>query len=213
MSDRQVGRSAPVRGRLLVLASVAVGVFLVLSTKLFTLQVVNRREYARRAEEVASRSETIEAPRGRIFDRHMDVPLATNSDSFAVDIVPGEAPQGELDKILRAVCRLVGADVAEVRERITAGSQRSFEPIVVKSSVPRETVYYLAEHAQDYPGVRWRSRPGRDYLQGGSLAHVLGYVANITGEEYQLLYNKGYAFNAVVGKSGIEQVYDVTLRG
>ncbi len=213
MSDRQVGRSAPVRGRLLVLASVAVGVFLVLSTKLFTLQIVNRREYARRAEEVASRSETIEAPRGRIFDRHMDIPLATNSDSFAVDIVPGEMPPGELDKILRAVCRLVGADVAEVRARITARSQRSFEPVVVKSSVPRETVFYLAEHAQEYTGVHWRSRPGRDYLEGGALAHVLGYVANITGEEYQLLYNKGYAFNAVVGKSGIEQVYDETLRG
>jgi len=213
MSDRQVGRSAHVRGRLLVLAGLAVSVFLVLSAKLFTLQIVNRREYARRAEEVASRSETIEAPRGRVFDRSVDVPLATNSDSFAVDVVPGEVPPDRFDQVLRDVSRLVGADAEEIRTQIRAKRQRSFQPIVVKSSVPRETMYYLAEHVEDYPGVRWRSRPGRDYLGSGSMAHVLGYVANITGEEFQLLFNKGYAFNAVVGKSGIEQLYDETLRG
>ncbi len=213
MSDRQVGRSAQVRGRLLVLSLLAVTVFVVLSAKLFTLQIVNRREYARRAEATASRSQTIEAPRGRVFDRRHDVPLATNTDSFAVELVPGEVPAGRLEQTLRDVCRLTGVETDQVRALIRARRQQAFQPVVIKSSVPRETVYHLAEHIDDYPGVRWRSRPGRDYLGSASLSHVLGYVANITGEEFQLLYNKGYAFNAVVGKSGIEQIYDESLRG
>jgi penicillin-binding protein 2 len=213
VSDRQIGRSAPVRGRLLFLAAAAVVVFVILAGKLFTLQVVNRREYARRAEQVASRSETIEAPRGRVFDRRVDVPLATNFDSFAVDLVPGEVPADRFDQVLRDVSRLLGVNADDVKTQIRARRERSFEPVMVKSSVPRETLYYLAEHLENYPGVHWRSRPGRDYLGTGSLAHVVGYVANITGEEFQLLYNKGYAFNAVVGKSGIEQLYDEKLRG
>lgn len=213
MSDRQVGRSAQVRGRLLVLSGLAVAVFVVLSIKLFTLQIVNRREYVRRAEETASRSQTIEAPRGRVFDRRVDTPIATNVDSFAIELVPGEVPEGRLDQMVRDVCRLAGVEADQVRTQIRARRQQSFQPVVIKSSVPRETVYYLAEHIDDYPGVRWRSRPGRDYLGSGSLSHVLGYVANITGEEFQLLYNKGYAFNAMVGKSGIEQLYDENLRG
>ena len=45
------------------------------------------------------------------------------------------------------------------------------------------------------------------------MAHVVGYVGDITREELQVLYNKGYSFGSVLGKSGIEKQYDAILRG
>ena len=47
----------------------------------------------------------------------------------------------------------------------------------------------------------------------GSISHVIGYVGDITREEIQILYNKGYDFGNVLGKSGIEKQYDMILRG
>src|SRR6185369_12010833 len=53
----------------------------------------------------------------------------------------------------------------------------------------------------------------RSYVNLGSLSHVVGYVGNITQDELQVLYNQGYGLRSVVGKSGIEKRFDLTLRG
>ena len=50
-------------------------------------------------------------------------------------------------------------------------------------------------------------------MEKESLSHVLGYVGDITREELQVLYNKGYSYGSVLGKSGIEKQYDLILRG
>ncbi len=71
----------------------------------------------------------------------------------------------------------------------------------------------IAENIENFKGVTWNSKPIRSYLEPGSISHILGYVGDITTEEFQVLYNKGYNINSVVGKSGIEKYYDQTLRG
>ena len=71
----------------------------------------------------------------------------------------------------------------------------------------------IAENKEFYPGITWESRPHRYYNTEGSMSHVLGYVGQINYEELQILYNKGYTNNSILGKSGIEKTYDSYLRG
>ena len=88
-----------------------------------------------------------------------------------------------------------------------------YQPIEMKGGVDFETIAYLAEHLDEYPGVSWHNKPIRSYLEGGAMAHVIGYVGDITREELQVLYNQGYGFGTVLGKNGLEKQYDRVLRG
>ena len=187
--------------------------FLVLFAYLFYLQVINSPVYKQRARAVASRIDTISARRGEIFDRNYDVPLVGNADSFAVDLIPGEVSQTRMAEVFQKIADLLEMDVEEVSEKIPRSSYRQFRTFEIKSGISRETIYYLAEHIQDYPGVTWHSKPKRAYSEVGSFIHALGYVDTITTQELQQLYNKGYSFSSLVGKSGIEKYYDDLLRG
>ncbi|MDR0877725.1 MAG: penicillin-binding protein 2, partial [Treponema sp.] len=71
----------------------------------------------------------------------------------------------------------------------------------------------LAENVDTLPGVSWQSKPMRNYVNPGSLSHILGYVGDITRDELTMLYNKGYQQGDVIGKAGIERQYDEILRG
>jgi penicillin-binding protein 2 len=53
----------------------------------------------------------------------------------------------------------------------------------------------------------------RNYVDPGSVSHLLGYVGDITRDELTMLYNKGYQQGDMIGKAGIERQYDEILRG
>lgn len=180
---------------------------------LFSMQIVRGNEFKQRALDVASREVIIPAQRGEVFDRNADVPLVFNVDSFAVDLSPAEVPVEQLPALLERLAAALSLSVDEVNRRVPQKTWKSYQPVEVRGGVPLATVSYLAEHIDRFPGVTWRDKPVRNYLEAGSLAHVIGYVGDITREELQVLFNRGYTVNSVIGKSGIERQYDDTLRG
>jgi penicillin-binding protein 2 len=180
---------------------------------LFDLQVVNGSIYKARAKEVAQRTVDIPAQRGEIFDRNYDKPLVTNSPSFAVDIIPAEAGRFGMTKLIVKLATLLHIPAGDIRARLPIGWRDVYRPVEIQAGVPFSTISYIAEHLSDYPGVSWHSKPIRDYVADGSISHILGYVGDITLQELQVLYNKGYTANSTVGKSGIEKEYDNLLRG
>ncbi|MBA7633972.1 Peptidoglycan D,D-transpeptidase MrdA [subsurface metagenome] len=186
---------------------------LILIAHLFSLQVIRGGEFKTRAREVARRVLPIPAQRGEIFDRHYDIPLVVNQDSFAVDLIPAEVPGAERPELFEKLSRVLRLPVAEIEKRIPPSYYHLYQPVEVKSGVEFETITYLAEHLEDFKGVTWHNKPMRNYLETGSLVHVIGYIGDITREEIQVLYNRGYSFGAVLGKSGIEKQYDELLRG
>ncbi|MEW5814920.1 MAG: penicillin-binding protein 2 [Spirochaetota bacterium] len=201
------------KGRIFILVGVVILSFLVYTVYLFSLQVVNGYIYKKRAEDVARRVITIPVQRGEIYDRRYDVPLVLNIDSFAVDIIPGELNEENLSDVIHDLSQLISIPEEEIRKKIPENYRHIFRPIEIKDRVPFETISYLAERINDFPGVTWHSKPIRSYLETDSISHVIGYVGNITLEELQVLYNKGYDVRAVLGKNGVEKEYDMILRG
>ena len=187
--------------------------FAVYALKLFSLQVVEGEQYRTRSEKISRTVSTISAQRGEIFDRKATVPMVINTDSFAVEITPGEIPDGYFDTVAFKLAAYLGISKAEIDRRVPKNMRRSFASVTVKSNVPFEIVSNIAENLSDLPGVSWRNRPVRNYVETGSISHVLGYVGDITSEELKLMYNKGYTQNSIVGKTGIERQYDDLLQG
>ena len=201
------------KARAIALGVVVTAVFLVLLGRMFYLQVIRGWEFKRQARAVTRRELPIPAQRGEIFDRNYDFPLVVNQDSFAVDLIPGEVAQDRLESLFERVAEVLRLDIGEIQKRVPPRYYHLYQPVEIKGGVEFETVAYLAEHLDEFPGISWHNKPIRNYLATESLAHVIGYVGDITREEIQVLYNEGYSFGTVLGKSGIEKQYDRILRG
>jgi penicillin-binding protein 2 len=201
------------KARAIALGVVVTAIFLVLLGRLFYLQVIRGWDFKRQARAVTRRELPIPAQRGEIFDRNYDFPLVVNQDSFAVDLIPGEVAQEQLESLFEHVAEVLRLDTGEIRKRVPPRYYHLYQPVEIKGGVEFETVAYLAEHIDEFPGISWHNKPIRNYLATDSLAHVIGYVGDITREEIQVLYNEGYSYGSVLGKSGIEKQYDRLLRG
>jgi penicillin-binding protein 2 len=204
------------KGRLIGLNIIIGASIFILLMRLFSLQVINSLEYKTRAKVVARRVTTIYSQRGKIFDKNMDIPLVYNIDALAVDLIPGEVPEEKMEDLLIRLSQVLNMDLAAIKAKLPEKYYSLFRPFEIRSDVSNDKIYYITEHVQDFPGVAWHSKPKRSYLTSlslGSISHVVGYVDNITTEELHTLYNKGYDYNAVIGKSGVEKYYDTQLRG
>lgn len=76
-----------------------------------------------------------------------------------------------------------------------------------------DLVTRLKENRRDFPGVIIYTEPVREYPNGNLGAHFLGYVDIIYKDEYDKLKDKGYGMNDSLGKAGIEQKLEESLRG
>ena len=178
-----------------------------------SMQIVNFGEYQKRAKEVASRRAVILAQRGEIYDRNEDYPVVMNIPSFALYAVPGDMTEEQKEKLIVNCSKYLGIDEDDIRKKIPVKSDGSFLPVEIKDAVQYESITFIAEHLEEFPGISWQSKPIRGYPEYGSISHILGYVGHITSEDLQILYNKGYDRNSTIGKSGIEKQYDMLLRG
>jgi penicillin-binding protein 2 len=86
-------------------------------------------------------------------------------------------------------------------------------PIVVQRGLKQDQIFYLDEHAAQFPGVRLAHSYLRQYPYQSLAAQVLGYVGQISPEEYKALKKKGYQPTDAIGQTGIESQYDSYLRG
>ena len=199
--------------RVTILTVVMFSIIGVYALKLFSMQILNGDAYRKQSQNISQRSKKIPAQRGEIFDRNGNVPMVLNIDSFAVDITPGEIAPDQFPTVVSRLAGILGMSVETIEKKIPQPIRRSFQTIEVKSNVPYVMISAVAESIDELPGVSWHSKPIRNYVETGSIAHVLGYVGDITREELKIFYNKGYANNSLIGKAGIEKQYDELLRG
>lgn len=181
--------------------------------KLFSMQIIHRDIYRKQSQDISQRAKKIPAQRGEIFDRNGTVPMVLNINSFAVDITPGEISAAQFSTVISRLSYLLEVPITTIEKKLPQSVRRSFQSVEIRANVPYPIITAIAENIDELPGVSWRSKPVRNYVESGSISHVLGYVGDITREELKILYNKGYTTNSIIGKSGIEKQYDELLRG
>ncbi|MCQ2981546.1 MAG: penicillin-binding protein 2 [Treponemataceae bacterium] len=197
---------------LTTLTIIIVATFAGYALRLFRMQVVEGANYRQQSQVISQRTKTIPAQRGEIYDRNASYPLVINVDSFAVDFIPGEAG-ARYDTVTARLAQYLGMSKSEIDEKVPVSIRKSYTSREIKSNVSFEEIQNIAENITDLPGVSWRSKPIRNYLETGSMSHIIGYTGDISREELNVMYNKGYTNTSIVGKSGIERQYDSILQG
>lgn len=212
-NGKQIEHRGALKGKIIFLGFLIGVVSLVYVAQMFSLQIVQGFEFKDKATQVSRRTIPIPAPRGEIYDRNMDVPIAFNIDAYAVDVIPAEVPKEKMKELKIRLAEALLLSVETVDEKLAAETYNLYRPVEITNDVKIEQIFKIAERIGDFPGVTWQKKPIRHYPETGSIAHVLGFVGDLTVEELQVLYNEDYRPDDIIGKSGVEKIYDLVLRG
>jgi penicillin-binding protein 2 len=196
---------------------VVVGLMAVLMIKLAFVQFVQNDKYVTKAQENSVRLVSLKAPRGEIYDRNGKI-LANNRRVYTVSLTYlGLTDQ---EKVVSRLAELMNPSYPEVtvdyiNELIEGQRYRLFEPITVMRDVDWQMVVKLEEHRGELPGVEVNVEPLRYYPEKNLAGHVLGYVHPIyDNEELERSYDPmNYRVGDLVGKDGLEKVYEEYLKG
>jgi penicillin-binding protein 2 len=205
--------SQNLRARLRFIQVLMVMMLTLLGVRLYVLQVVRGERYGEIAENQRRRRLPITAPRGVIFDREGRVIV----DSRPIyNVIMSREDVKDLHSLVEPLGEGLQIDKEILKERFDlVSSMPAFESIQVKQDVTPGDIAWVEAHNLEFPELRVEQQPQRRYPPDGMLAHVLGYVGEISPEQLkQTSYKeKGLKPGDVIGQSGIEQIYDDYLRG
>jgi penicillin-binding protein 2 len=207
--------SQNLRARLRTIQALAILLLTLLGVRLYMLQVVRGPHYAEIAQEQRRRRLPIPAPRGTILDRNGH-PLVDSRPIYNV-ILSREDLQGrELMSLVAPLSEGLAVDAELLREHFDQiKSQPAFESILVKQDANTGDIAWVEARKLEFPELRVEQQPQRRYPPNGLLAHVLGYVGEISPEQLkqQSYKDKNLKPGDIIGQSGLEQTYDDYLRG
>jgi penicillin-binding protein 2 len=186
-------------------------IFLILAARLWQLQIVHGSEYALKAEQNRIRTIELVAPRGTISDRNHN-PLVENRPSFNVLIYRESMKDQRVTT--RFLTEKLGIEQEDIEEQFRR-SQRTglYRPMVVKEDATMEDVSVIEAHKAIYPEIQVVFEPRRLYHYGELAAHLLGYVGEVTEEELTENLFPGAKSGSLVGRSGVERIYNHLLVG
>lgn len=208
--------SQNLRSRLWIVQSLIVLLLALLGVRLYYLQLVRGQYYAELAQNQRIRLLPIPAPRGDILANDGKTALANSSPIYNVILSREDLRERKLTSLATPLAEALGVDPEILRDRFEQiGSQPAFETILVKQDANFGDIAWVEAHELEFPELRVEQQPQRRYPASGMLAHVLGYVGEISTEQLKQsgYKEKGLKPGDVIGQSGLEQTYDDYLRG
>ena len=153
---------------------------------------------------------TSQAVRGQILDRNGNM-LAGPGTAPSVGLVPGKMSENKEADIAQ-LAGLLGMTEEEINSQLSAAwvTPDSFVPLKTLNSQQSQE---LTEQLLTIAGVLINDTEVRTYPLGEKAAHLIGYVQSVTAEDLEEHKGEGYTSSSVVGKSGIEGLYEKELKG
>ena len=114
--------------------------------------------------------------------------------------------------------KISNQDVSEIRKiiairyAISIEGYSSTKSLTIAKDIPREAIAEFSENSENYPGINISVQPVRLYKEGTLASHILGYAAKISDDEYKNLKDD-YDQNDLIGKTGIESLFEKYLKG
>lgn len=102
--------------------------------------------------------------------------------------------------------------IISIRYAITKEGYSSTKSLTIAEDISREAIAEFSENADEFPGINIVVQPVRKYVEGNLASHILGYAAKISDSEYQSKKDV-YTQNDIIGKTGIEYLFEDYLRG
>jgi penicillin-binding protein 2 len=206
------GRDEKVSAIRLTAAQYAIlGIFLVLAYGLWRLQVMQADYYSLAAERNHTRNIPVLAPRGKILDRENRT-IVDNYPSFSALLLRDSS------RDLSADADLIGQglhlDPNEVRARVRRfAAMPQYQPIFLKEDITPDELAFIDAHRNELPELDTIMVHRRLYPRNGFLAHLIGYVGEVSEDMLNQPQFELYSAGDVVGVSGVERQYNDILMG
>ena len=210
-----VDDSQNVRGRLQIIQILVFVVLGVLGVRLYLLQIIDGRRYAEVAENQRIRLLPIPATRGRILDRNEKVVVASRT-IYSVILSREDTKNMDRGSLIKPLADGLSLDPEILRERFEQIKlQPAFESIRIKEEATPADIAWVDAHQLEFPALRVEETPQRQYPADGMMAHVLGYVGEVSPDQLKQpdYKDKGYKPGDIIGQDGLEASYDEYLRG
>ncbi|MCX7941422.1 MAG: penicillin-binding protein 2 [Endomicrobia bacterium] len=167
-------------------------------------QIFRGEYYYEISEKNRLRIFSINAPRGIIYDVNNNV-IADNRPSITVFYYPLQRVNAEEVNNLLSILPFA-------RDKIF-NALKTKKVVSLGSDLDRQTIFHLFLTKHRIGNVFVSTEFKRRYPENGLFSHLIGYVGEITYSEYLSLRTKGYGYTDIVGRSGIEKVYEEYLKG
>ena len=223
------------RLRIVVLRVVVLSILVTLFGRLVYLQVAQGQGYREAAQGNRIRQVITPAARGQILDDR-GVALVGNRTALVVSvtrsIVRSQPEHGKA--VLERLGKVVGIPAAQIAQLITPCGEKQkdgtrakapncwngspLQAVPIKSynaanSAEVRRVLAIEEHAEDFPGVQAKYAAVREYPQASLAAHILGYLGPLSEDDLKKAKYKDRPSGSLIGRAGLEDVYDDQLRG
>src|SRR6202047_5017755 len=197
--------------RLTAVQYIVLLIFLFLAYGLWKLQVMQSGYYANAAEKNRIRNVPILAPRGKILDREGRI-IVDNYPSFSALLLRDSSR--DLNADAEMIAQGLHLDPNEVRTRIHHfASLPQYQPIFLKEDITQDEQAFIEAHRNELPELDTIRADRRLYPRKGFMAHLIGYVGEVTEDMLNQAQFELYNPGDVVGVSGVERQYNNALMG
>jgi penicillin-binding protein 2 len=197
--------------RLTAAQYIILGIFLVLAYGLWRLQVMQSDFYSLAAEKNRIRNVPVLAPRGKILDREGRT-IVDNYPSFSALMMRDSTRDLAADADL--IAQGLHLDPNEVRARIRRfASMPQYQPIFLKEDITPDELQFIEAHRNELPELDTIMSHRRLYPRNGFMAHLIGYVGEVSEDMLNMPQFELYNAGDVVGISGVERQYNTMLMG
>ena len=197
--------------RLAMAQYVILAIFVLLVYGQWRLQVMDAAHWASMAEQNRIKEVPILAPRGKLLDRE-GRPIVDNYPSFSALLLRSQGNVSDAD--LDAISAGLHMPPDEVKTRVKRlSAMPGYQPIFLKYDITPDELAFIEAHRYELPELDTIMSHRRLYPKNGFMAHVIGYVGEVSEE---MLNNPRYElYNAgdIVGQSGVEAEYNDMLMG
>lgn len=183
-----------------------------LISRSFYLQIIKGGHYEALAVENKVKLVYSKASRGIIYDQY-NQPLVQNVPSFDLVLNSADFPKDQVgrDLIYAKLSQILEEPISMIEEYFKKVNFSLREAQIIKENIDHSRALALQSQTESLNGVKIEISATRNYIDSNYFSHILGYTGKLSQEEYEK--DKGYLLNDIIGKSGIESVYEKDLRG
>ena len=189
--------------------------FVLLSIRLFYLQVIRHEDLLEQAENNRTAVLPTVPNRGTILDRN-GVVLANNYSAYTLEIAPSRVKN--LDATIDGLSEIIDISSRDKRRfKRMREESKNFDSLPIRSRLTDEEVARFSAQQFRFPGVEIKARLFRNYPFGHLASHVVGYIGRINQKEKEQIEESdeegNYRGTQYIGKLGVEQRYERELHG
>lgn len=176
------------------------------------MQLLNFESYKEMSDENRIRLIASQPIRGRILDKNGTV-LADSRVKYSLIIKPQAVKKNIWEKHKLSISQLLNIDTDIIQKKYFDGLKNQELSVIILDDLNEDQLIKFKENEKNLFSFKIATKLIRNYPYQSVAAHVIGYTQPITNSEYSFLSKKGYKLNDLIGRTGIEYVYEDFLRG